>query len=197
MFAYCNNNPIMKSDPRGDDPVLFAAAGAALAGGLVSLYFYLNNTDDITIGGAILSITGGALAGALGGAASMLTGSTQLLCVLSASIVAGLISKSSGGSFLISGFIAFLATYCGLYIDLSSFSGVELLLASFTASLGTGFPAEMASQAIHEDLNNTPKNHNSVPSTVINSTPVRGGGLSFSTHRLSYKNSNTRAICIY
>ena len=163
MFAYCLNNPIAYYDHSGKDPVLFAAAGAAVAGGALSLYYYLNSNDDATFGGDLLATIGGATAGALAGAASMLTGNPQIICAVSAAIVAGLISDSSGGSFFISAAVTLLATYGGLYIDISMYNGIELALASFVASLGTGFPAERISQELHDDLydyqsRNTPDN---------------------------------------
>ena len=152
MFAYCLNNPITYYDHSGKDPVLFAAAGAGVAGGALSLYYYLNSNEDATFGGALLAAIGGATAGALAGAASMLTGNPQILCAISSAIVAGLVSDCSGGSIFISAPDAFLAAYAGLYIDISMYNGIELALASFVASLGTGFPAERISQELHNDL---------------------------------------------
>ena len=152
MFAYCNNNPLINCDSAGEDPVLIAAAGGAVAGGIISLYYYLRNTDDANFGGALLSMTGGALAGALGGAASMLTGNPQFACVLGATVVAGLMADVTGGSFAIGSLAALGGTYLGLQIDISMFSGIELMFASFLASIGVGYPAEMASQSMHDDL---------------------------------------------
>ena len=132
--------------------MLVAAAGAGVAGGALSLYYYLNSNEDATFGGALLAAIGGATAGALAGAASMLTGNPQILCAISSAIVAGLVSDCSGGSIFISAPVAFLAAYAGLYIDISMYNGIELALASFVASLGTGFPAERISQELHNDL---------------------------------------------
>ena len=159
----------MKMDPNGEDPVLWAAAGGALAGGCISLYFYLNTAgSDAKFGEALLAVTGGAIAGALGGAASMLTGDPRIACVVGAAIVAGLTSDATGGSFAISGLLTLLATYGGLCIDISMFADVELMWASFLAALGTGMPAELASQAIHEDFNRSPSQ---------TSTHITGGGV--------------------
>ena len=45
------------------------------------------DNDDVSIGGALLAMSGGALAGGLGGAAGMLTGDAMFACVLGAGII--------------------------------------------------------------------------------------------------------------
>lgn len=70
LFAYCYNNPIMYSDPSGEIPVwiLYAAAGAALFGGVTYLVGRL-----LGISGWTLAALAGSLA-ALGGAAAAILG---------------------------------------------------------------------------------------------------------------------------
>ena len=189
MFAYCNNNPANATDGNGKDPVLFAAAGAAIAGALISLYYYIQiNGDAASIGGALLAMSGGALAGALGGAAGMLTGQTQFMCVLGAGIVAGLISDCSGGNFWVGAILGFLSSLAGTHIDISMFEGLTLSFASFIATLGTGYPAEMAAQAIQQDLYESQPDANNDPCTNTNigsqPTPNRGPGIPGGSHRL-------------
>ena len=179
MFAYCNNNPVNAMDSNGKDPVLFAAAGAAVAGALISLFYYIQtNGDAASIGGALLAMAGGALSGALGGAAGMLTGQMQSVCIIGAGIVAGLIADCSGGNFWVGAILGFLSSIAGTHIELSMFEGMTLSFASFIATLGTGYPAEMAAQAIQQDLYEHQLNANEPPplSTGIGSQSGPGHG---------------------
>ena len=153
MFAYCGNNPVNYADPNGEDPVLIAAVGGAIAGTLISLFFYYNNAgEDATLGGALLAATAGALSGALGAAAGMVTGDVKMTYILSTAIVAGLFSHSTGGSFSVSAIFTYWGTYVGTYIDTGSYEGIKLVLANFLASLGTGYPTEMLTQSANQDI---------------------------------------------
>ncbi len=186
MFAYCNNNPLMNCDPDGEDPVLFAAAGGALAGGLVSLYFYTKTADDASVGGALLAMTGGVLAGALGGAAGVLMGNPRTLYVALATTVGGLISDATGGSPIVGALTTLVGTLLGCTIDISMYSGLELMFANFIASVGVGYTVELASQSMQEDIN-------SAQTTSTQGTTPKGSG----SRRSSGAGSTRTHICAH
>ena len=151
MYAYCKNNPFILLDNDGNDPITAAAIGGAIAGAVISAAFYLHNSgDEASLGEAALVTMYGALAGALGGAASMATGDLKIACVLGAGIVSGLSSDCTGGSFWISGILGTLGTYGGTLIDTSMFTGFELGAANYLTSIYMGFGTEMVSQITHE-----------------------------------------------
>ena len=91
MFAYCNNNPVICSDPSGET-LLSAMIGGAIGGALISVVSHVTTNPNATVGSTLVALGIGAATGALGGVAGVVKG-----LKVAASIGAGLIAGAYAG----------------------------------------------------------------------------------------------------
>lgn len=105
-YAYANNNPTSYVDPDGNNPLLVIVIAAALIGGTVNGIAYNNNGGNFfdgfwrgaVVGGAA-ALTGGAVAGAIGGFGGSVLGG------LSAGIVNGGLGATLNNGDIVDGLI--------------------------------------------------------------------------------------------
>ena len=64
VYCYVNNNPIEMIDPKGTNPVVFAALGA-FYGATNSLIVYITTADEVTLEGAVIAAGKGVISGAV------------------------------------------------------------------------------------------------------------------------------------
>ena len=87
LFAYCDNDPVVRKDDGGQCWEAFL--GAAIAGAAVNLCSYLvSSKGNVTLTGAITAIGTGAAVGAM----SMVTGSAKKFFAVGAGIISGVYS---------------------------------------------------------------------------------------------------------
>ena len=126
MFAYCNNNPVMHSDPTGEI-LIGSIIGGAIGGALLSVVSHITTNPDATVGSTLLALAVGAVTGALGGAAGAL-GFGELRKIVCSGIVgliagvyAGITTDGSGWQKLAVGtstaVITALGTYAGAHLE--------------------------------------------------------------------------------
>ena len=126
MFAYCNNNPVMHSDPTGEILIGSIIAGA-IGGALLSVVSHITTNPDATVGSTLLALAVGAVTGALGGAAGALGFGElgKIVCSgivgLIAGVYAGITTDGSGWQKLAVGtstaVITALGTYAGAHLE--------------------------------------------------------------------------------
>ena len=80
LYAYCNNNPVIYSDPTGHSPILAAIIGGAVAAAVISGYTSSSSSSlsNSMASGAVMGANSGgalgAIAGAIGGLVGNVTG---------------------------------------------------------------------------------------------------------------------------
>ena len=126
MFAYCENNPIMRTDETGEFPLAAVIAGG-LAGAAVSAGSYLATNPNATTKGLLLAAGVGAVTGALGGAVQQL----KSVAAVGAGLISGLYTmyQTEGtlgekiASGVVAGTITGLSTYGGVGLEITGGSG--------------------------------------------------------------------------
>ena len=116
MFAYCENNPVMRTDPTGE---LFSTISGAIVGGITGALGAMMSGDDILLG-AMYGAASGGLCGAVldmgiftGGAAIVACGFIGAMCEYDKQVASGVPQgEKDVGNILLSG--AFSALSCGL-----------------------------------------------------------------------------------
>lgn len=120
MFAYCENDPVNKSDPSGE--LCYNVIASAIGGAATSLAVYLATTKNVDAMGVITALATGTAIGALGGVTVAFRGL--------ASVAAGVVSGFNTGfgmngttrekiaAGFTSGVITTVTTYFGTGIDI-------------------------------------------------------------------------------
>ena len=128
MFAYCENNPIMRSDPTGE---LFGAISGVIIGGLTGALSASLNGGDV-LAGALTGALNGGICGAIAESAAFTVGAAVVACGV-VGVVCDVINQAANGtkvkdmdlgSIILSG--AFSALSCGMS------KGVEKLMGEAT-----------------------------------------------------------------
>ena len=163
MFAYCNNNPLLKLDSEGNLGLAVIAGGligGAIAGALIGTVSHLVSSgmkgEQVTAGGILSAAAVGAATGAIG-ALGGITGTSTV-----AAIVVGLVSGVTvaintegdfGTKFLtgfMSGTIAGIGTYLGSNVTTALDSGFVCGCSTFAGGLFSGAPTEIVSVAAQQ-----------------------------------------------
>ena len=117
MFAYCNNNPVMHSDPSGET-LLSAMIGGAIGGALISVVSHVTTNPNATVGSTLIALTIGAATGAVGGAANVLEAAKLGLSLVAGGIAgfyAGITSTGSTGQKIATGIATAALTTASTY----------------------------------------------------------------------------------
>ena len=120
MFAYCENDPVNRSDPSGE--LCYHVIASAIGGAATSLAVYLATTKNVDAMGVITALATGSVIGALGG----VTGAFRGLASFAAGVFSGfntgfgmdgtMREKIAAG--FTSGVITTVTTYFGTGIDI-------------------------------------------------------------------------------
>lgn len=93
-YAYCRNNPLIASDPDGNNPVLIAAI---ILGGIMNAQQAMMNSTKTSFGGIMGDIGKGWLVGALAGAVGYWAGSGVASSFKYGGFEGGFLSGAAGG----------------------------------------------------------------------------------------------------
>ena len=128
MFAYCENNPIMRSDPTGE---LFGAISGAIIGGITGALSARLNGGDV-LAGALTGALNGGICGAITESTAIAVGPAILVCGVVGALCEGLNQAANGAKFrdLDWGSIALSSGFSALSCGLSR--GVEKLMEEAT-----------------------------------------------------------------
>lgn len=158
MFAYCNNNPVMHSDPSGET-LIGAMIGGAIGGALIGAVSHITTNPNATTGSTLLALGTGALTGALGGLAGSVEVAKGIISV-GAGIVAGIYAgATTSGSLeqkiltgVVTGSLATFSTYAGAQIDTSGFDRFGTAVANYATTILVGSFAEPITVAAQQQI---------------------------------------------
>lgn len=173
MFAYCENNPVIYRDPTGED-LLGAMIGGAIGGALISVVSHLATNPNATIGSTLTALGVGAVTGALGGLAGVLT-TYRAVASCAVGLIAGVYAACTAEGDICqkvaigmtTGTIAAVGTYCGSYLDTAFETTFETAASTYATTVFAGGitePIAVASQrqlskpvpSFQASTNNTP-----------------------------------------
>ena len=175
MFAYCNNNPIMHRDSSGKI-LVGAIVGGAVGGALISVVSHLTTNPNATVGSTSLALVIGAVTGALGGWAGVVTKYKAIISI-SAGAIAGVYAGATAsgntlqrvGTGLVTFAIASIGTYGGAQFDTSGSDRFGTAAANYATTILVGSVAEPVTVAAQQHIANaTPEK-----STTQGRTPAQ------------------------
>ena len=171
MFAYCNNNPVMHSDPTGE-LLIEAIIGGAIGGALLSVVSHITTNPDATVGSTLFALAVGAVTGAIGGGigAPNVATDTKILCTAAAALIAGaytiistdgtLMQKIAAG--VSTAVITAVGTYAGSCINTIADTRFGTAVANYSTTILVGSvtePLSVATQnAVTRNKSNTKTN---------------------------------------
>ena len=153
MFAYCNNNPVMDSDPSGE-LLLGAMIGGAVGGALLSVVSHITTNPDATVGSTLIALGVGAVTGAIGGVAGFVSVNRikwaySLAAGVVSGIYAGVTSSGSVGQKILTGLvvgaIATGSTYLGSKIETTGADRFTTAVTNYAMTVLVGSFAEPVS----------------------------------------------------
>ena len=193
LYAYCDNNPIVRVDYDGQIWV-YAAIGGGIAGSLIGAISYVSssimNGEEITVGKLAEATFVGALNGAIGGVAGVSGAVMKTILIASSGIIAGgYTAATTTGSVekkIVAGFTAAVitstGTFLGTTIDTNGLSKGATVIANYAVTISTAVPTEITNIAVQQNM----RVNNSTKAPVS----VEKGP------RRSYKKSPNAYVCV-
>ena len=159
MFAYCLNNPVMRTDLQGEFGALFGAIiGGGIVGGIIGAVSYavscsINGTE-MTAEGMGSAVVSGVVNGAIGAASGVVEGLAVVGSAAVGIITAGVTAANTEGNFwkkaamgVTAGVIAGVGTYIGTKIPTATENAFSAGFTSYCNTLMVGVPTEMVNVA--------------------------------------------------
>ena len=164
MFAYCLNNPIMRTDLQGEFGALFGAIiGGGIVGGIIGAVSYavscgINGTE-MTAEGMGSAIVSGVVNGAIGAASGIVDGLAVTGSIAVGVITAGVTAANAEGNFwqkaaigFTAGVVAGVGTYIGTKIPTATENAFSAGFTSYCNTLMVGVPTEMVNVAAQKGV---------------------------------------------
>ena len=163
LYAYCDNNPIIRKDDNGN-MWIYAAIGGGVVGGVISALSYMSSLavsgEQFDFGKFIGTTTVGVLNGILGGVAGVSSGFLKITLILASGGVSGIYTyRTTKGTHeyklaaaVAAGTITTIGTYTGTLFDTNRLAKIDIAVANGVATFFTGVPTEMVNKVFQYDL---------------------------------------------
>ena len=174
MFAYCENNPIMRTDPTGE--MFWSVLASAVGGAAASAAVYMATTGKMDSKGVLTAMAKGALIGALSGVEGKLKAAASIAAGMYSGIDTFINTKGSIAEKLVAGSISGATTAAASYFGsgVVSESGTTVGAKAIDAyanahiSFVSGFKTDMISQGAQKIAIKTAKAVHSAFKSVSN-----------------------------
>ena len=172
MFAYCENNPVMRHDPTGE--MFWSVLASAVGGAAASAAVYMATTGKMDSKGVLTAMAKGALVGALSGVEGKFKAAASIAAGICSGVDTFMNTNGSVAEKLVAGSISGATTAATSYFGagVESKSGITVgakvtdTYASAHISFVSGFNTDMISQGAQKIAIKTTKAVKSVFKSV-------------------------------